>query len=635
MPSSAWLRWLNKPFTRLRSRDAKPPARPRRFFPRLEPLEERVTPSSADLMVTKTDNTGTGMAVPGTAIIYTVTVTNAGPDDVTGATVADPFPATLTGVSFTASEMGGASGFTASGSGNISDTVDLPNGSSITYVATATISSAATGTLTNTATGTTPAGVTDTDANNSTATDTVTLTPLADLQVTKTDNTTNGQAVPGTAITYTITFTNTGPSDAPGTTVTDSLSGLTFTATESGGATGAADASGTLDQTVNLPTGSSITYTATGSIGSSATGTLVNTATATTAAGVIDTNANDSTATDTVTLTPQADLQVTKSAPATITAATDFIFTLTVMNNGPSDAQAVSLGDLLPSGETFLFQEQTAGTETFTVSNSGNQVTDTIPTLTAGTSATITVLAQANASAVNTTLTNTATVSSTTPDPTPGNNSSTALTKVVAPVITITATLPAGKVGVAYPQTTFTISGGTAPYTLKFTGTLPAGLSFSVQSGNLVLSGIPRTPGTFHFTITATDANKFTGVQAFTLTVQQGNLAHLVFLTQPGSAAVNGFLPTFEVVALDEFGNRLNGVTVTLHLVPVVTIGSGSFIRGSVLQAVTVNGVATFSRVGVSARGRYQLYAFSTPGFFTYSDPFDVGLDGRHSPLPA
>src|SRR5205814_6101442 len=60
----------------------------------------------------------------------------------------DSFPAVFTGVRFTATQTGGASGFTANGSGNINDTVTMPGGSVIVYTATGTIDpSAPSGTL--------------------------------------------------------------------------------------------------------------------------------------------------------------------------------------------------------------------------------------------------------------------------------------------------------------------------------------------------------------------------------------------------------------------------------------------------------------------------------------------------------
>ena len=124
------------------------------------PADVTVT-SQGDLSITKTD--GVTTVVPGTADTYTIVVTNSRPEHATGATVADTFPAYLTGATWTATATGGATGFTASGSGNINDTVNLPVGSTITYTVTGTIDPAATGSLVNTATVTAPAGVTDTN----------------------------------------------------------------------------------------------------------------------------------------------------------------------------------------------------------------------------------------------------------------------------------------------------------------------------------------------------------------------------------------------------------------------------------------------------------------------------------------
>ena len=119
--------------------------------------------ASADLAITKTD--GVTTATAGGSVTYTITASNAGPSNATGATVADTFPASLT-CTWTCVGAGGGT-CTASGSGNINDTVNLPSGGSVTYTASCTISAAATGTLSNTATVTAPAGVTDpTPGNN-------------------------------------------------------------------------------------------------------------------------------------------------------------------------------------------------------------------------------------------------------------------------------------------------------------------------------------------------------------------------------------------------------------------------------------------------------------------------------------
>ncbi len=75
----------------------------------------------ADLKVTITD--GKTAIGAGQNDTYTIVLTNVGPSAVTGAMVSDSFPASFTGVTYTATQSGRASGFTATGTGNISETV--------------------------------------------------------------------------------------------------------------------------------------------------------------------------------------------------------------------------------------------------------------------------------------------------------------------------------------------------------------------------------------------------------------------------------------------------------------------------------------------------------------------------------
>src|SRR5690348_1389575 len=99
--------------------------------------------SSADLSITNTD--GAANYTPRTNVVYTVVVSNAGPSAVTGATVSDALPSGITTASWTAVAAGGATGFSASGTGAISDTVTMPVGSSITYTVTMTVPAGRTG----------------------------------------------------------------------------------------------------------------------------------------------------------------------------------------------------------------------------------------------------------------------------------------------------------------------------------------------------------------------------------------------------------------------------------------------------------------------------------------------------------
>jgi uncharacterized repeat protein (TIGR02543 family) len=152
--------------------------------------------AQADLSITKTD--GVTSAVPGSSVTYTITASNAGPSDASGATVADTFPAVLT-ATWTCVGAGGGT-CTASGSGNINDTVNLPAGGSVTYTISAAISAAANGTLSNTATVSAPGGVTDPNPANNSATDMDSLLPS--YAVTYDGNGNTGGSVPVDGNTY-------------------------------------------------------------------------------------------------------------------------------------------------------------------------------------------------------------------------------------------------------------------------------------------------------------------------------------------------------------------------------------------------------------------------------------------------
>src|SRR5438874_319941 len=260
-------------------------------------------PAPADLKLTVNDSK-TAVAA-GAQDTYSIKVTNVGPSNVSEATVTDIFPAIFTRVTFTATQNGGASGFEASGTGNINDTVTMPAGSVITYKATGKVNSAATGTLSNTATVTASPDVPDANTANNTATDSDTITFRADLRVTVNDGKT--ATVAGAKNTYTVVVTNGGPSNVSGAVINDSFpstfTGVTYTATQTGGASGfSASGSGDIQDNVAMPAGSKITYHATGTISASATGSIADTASVSAPSGVTDTNLANNSATDTDTL---------------------------------------------------------------------------------------------------------------------------------------------------------------------------------------------------------------------------------------------------------------------------------------------------------------------------------------------
>lgn len=88
----------------------------------------------------------------------------------------------------------------------------------------------------------------------------------------------------------------------------------------------------------------------------------------------------------------------------------------------------------------------------------------------------------------------------------------------VAPTITVgPPSLAAATVGTAYSGT-MTATGGTAPNTFAVTaGALPTGLVLNGTTG--AITGTPTVPGTYNFTVTATDSLGFTGARAYNVAI--------------------------------------------------------------------------------------------------------------------
>ncbi|MCA1666054.1 MAG: putative Ig domain-containing protein [Thermomicrobia bacterium] len=165
---------------------------------------------------------------------------------------------------------------------------------------------------------------------------------------------------------------------------------------------------------------------------------------------------------------------------------------------------------------------------------------------------------------------------------------------VTAPAIILSpTTLPGGVKGVAYPTTTITAAGGTAPYDFTVTtGTLPTGLTLSPAG---VLSGKPTATGSFTVTVTATDANGFTGMQQYTLTVTAAPLTGIT-LTPPSGA---GNPPSVKVGQSEQFTatgtyadgsmqNLTNQVQWSSSNPQVVTVDANGKVTGESPGTVTI-----------------------------------------------
>lgn len=379
----------------------------------------------ADLAITKND--GVATVLPGGSTTYTIVASNLGNSNANGAVVADTFPVELS-CSTTCVGAGGASCTAGPFLTNINDTVNLPAGGSVTYTAVCAVSGTASGSISNTATVTPPVGVGDPNAANDSATDVDGVgSATADLAITKDDGVTT--ATPGSTVTYTLVATNLGPSPVAAASAADTFpaacASVSYTSVAAGGATGnTAAGAGNIADSLGLPAGGSVTYTAICTLGAGATGSLANTATI--GSAVFDPTPANNSATDTDTLSPSANLSITKTdGVTTATAGGTLTYTIVASNAGPSHAPGSTVVDTFPSSLSCSTTCSGSGGGTCTAGPFTTSINDTV-NLPSGASVTYTAVCTV---AMGTTgsVRNTATVATGggITDPTPGNNSAT------------------------------------------------------------------------------------------------------------------------------------------------------------------------------------------------------------------
>ncbi|MCL4206106.1 MAG: DUF11 domain-containing protein [Pirellulaceae bacterium] len=372
-----------------------------------------------DLQITKSD--APDPVVAGENLTYTLLVTNNGPSSATGVSVVDTLPANVTFVSATSTQgtASHAAGTVTVNVGNLA----LNQTETITIVV--TVPPSARGSLSNTAT--VSGNEEETNNSNNTSSVSTVIQPEIDLVIFKADS--PDPVIAGQTLTYTLSVVNNGPSDATGVTVTDQLpSGVTFVSTTASQGT-SANSNGTITANLgNLASGASATVTIVVTVNPSTRGTITNTANVT--GTETETQPQNNSDSEPTVVQAQIDLAITKTdSPDPVTAGSQLTYTLTVTNNGPSSATAVSVQDVLPSQLQFVSATASQGT----VTHSQGTVTATLGDLAVGASRTITIVTQVDAG-FSGTLTNQATVTGTEPETTSGNNTASQST-VVNPLL--------------------------------------------------------------------------------------------------------------------------------------------------------------------------------------------------------
>ena len=299
---------------------------------------------------------------------------------------------------------------------------------------------------------------------------------------------------------------------------------------------------------------------------------------------------------------PTADLAITVNPASTApTVGTNLTYLVTVTNNGPTDATNVTANDFLPSGATLVSASPSQGAAATVV---GTLVSDNLGTITAGGSATLTVIVTPGTAG---SITNSVNVSGGQLDTVTSNNSASSTLTVGTTgtaALTLTQTLTP-TVGVPGQPELFTLTvrntGTGAATGVILVDSLPAGVTFTAATPT------QGSPATISNRVVTSDLGTIAAGGSATLSVavvptgttSQVNFAGVV---ATGSSATT---PVFSTAVL----NVANGPAVTR------VVGSRSNAQ------LVVNFSEPITAASATTRANYRLYALgSTPRALTASD---------------
>jgi uncharacterized repeat protein (TIGR01451 family) len=395
--------------------------------------------TGGNLSVTKTCEPASGLFVGQTGFCE-VSVTNFGPNSMLDVKVTDQYTSSGT---FTFPAMGitttkGSCTSTANpqvNAGTVSCNLGrlAPNETATIHV---DVTALTPQTVNDTATATSQSA--DSDPSNNQAQGSLVFIGAADLEIEKTAN--PNPVVAGTNLTYTITVTNNGPSQANNVVASDLLPSTLSIVSVSGsnGATCNSGIPGSVATTCTfgtIPNGGVRTMTIVALVNASVEAGSVITNNATVSSDTADNDNSNNLDTTSTTVIASADLGITKTdSPDPVLAGANLTYVLTVTNLGPSWARDVSVSDALPAGVSFVSASigggggvcvALGGSPTVVQCSLGDIETGGIRVIT---------LQTLVASSVphGTMISNTAAVTSTTPDPVGANNSAMAETLVNA-----------------------------------------------------------------------------------------------------------------------------------------------------------------------------------------------------------
>ena len=452
-----------------------------------------------DLSITKLDTPDPVIA--GNMLTYTVTVTNNGPSDSSGAVVTDTLPSDVTAVSTSPiPPFAGCSEGTGPTSAATCTMGAIPAGASRSYTISVAVDSDASGMLTNSITVAGNESEPSVDPNPNTVVQMTTVSQQANLSITKTDS--PDPVLAGESLTYTMTVTNFGPSDANGVVVTDTLpAGVSSPVTSGCSEDPNGGASCTLGA---IAAGTSKMYTLTVTVDSSTTGSITNMASVA-GAETDPISTNDSVSATTTVLT-SADIRVTKTdSTDPVLPSGTLIYTITVTNDGPQTANNVVVTDTLPAGVTFSLSaaDTTCDDTGGTLAGTAMVPTCTFASLASGSSEVFTYTVTVNGSASGI-ITNNVSVDADEADPNPGNNFGSEGTLVQGAATLVDMSI--AKSGTPDPVApggdltyTITVTNNSATNTannIVVTDTLPSAVTFANNNGATTCDNVGTLGGT-------------------------------------------------------------------------------------------------------------------------------------------
>ncbi len=402
----------------------------------------------ADLQVTKG---GPQQLCAGEASgIFSVRVVNLGPTDSVGVTLVDDLPSQLVPLANSILILGNASFVSCSFVGQLltCNLGNMASGASIEVRYNASVSAGTAGGQTVTNVANVTSQTSDPNLANNVSPHNTFVCNNADVAVTKTGPATATVGTGG-AFEYVITVQNNGPAEAQTVTISDTIP-LQFTPgpiqnviVDGSGSCSYTNAAGVLPfvlqciwprLTVAPNAGSNFTVRIPFTIAANvAAATVVNCVTVSTVTN--DINATNNQACATTVVSVLTDVVISKQGPALACAgdAISYFYTVTIVNNGPSMAQGVTISDPIPPQLTVLSFPAPAVTGPATCNLSGNLLTCTVSGgLAVGASVSVvfpfTVPFNLQASSV----TNTATVTTSTSESNTANNQASFTTNICA-----------------------------------------------------------------------------------------------------------------------------------------------------------------------------------------------------------